>query len=38
MQKQADGANVWIGADFNRHVGEGNAGVKVNIGKHVVGR
>ena len=38
MQKQADGANVWIGADFNGYVGEGNAGVEVNIGKHGVGR
>ena len=38
MQKQADGANVWIGVDFNGHVGEGNAGVEVNIGKHGVER
>ena len=38
MQKQADGANVWIGADFNGYVGEGNVGVELNIGEHRVGR
>ena len=38
MQKMADEDIVWIGADLNGHVGEGNIGATEGMGKHGVGR
>ena len=38
MQKIAENDVVWIGADFNGKVGEGNIGATEVMGKHGVGR
>ena len=38
MQKIAENDVVWIGADFNGKVGEGNIGATEVMGKHCVGR